>query len=207
MENVRESQRMAKCLEAWFVKFEAAAAGPLYHPELSSLNSAADSAELGRVFPVAFYFPSFGVAQTLVFYWAAIILVHGHISFMHEKLAHLVELLATMKENRPLRSSYTDDDNSTAAIIRLHHSAADLLSSLGSSIEWPPTPARNICQSVEYFLQEQMRGEGPISVLPALVIVKAYWKLTPGDWHREILWVEDMLRRIQSKGNEIAGYL
>jgi hypothetical protein len=89
----------------------------------------------------------------------------------------------------------------------LYHSATGLLSSLRSSIEWPLAPARNICQSVEFFLQERMRGEGSISVLPALLIVKAYLRISPGDWNREILWIDDMVGKIQGKCNAIAGYV
>jgi hypothetical protein len=206
IENLWESQRMGKCLADWFTKFEATAAGSLYYPELSNMNSAADSPEIGKVFPVAFYFPAFSVAQTLVFYWAALIVVHGHMCFVYERLAHLVELLVTAKEDRQLTCGYSDSNDSAAAMTCLHHSATDLLSSLGSSIKCPRVPARNICQSVEYFLQEKMRGEGPVSILPALLIVKAYLRFTPGDWSHEILWVDDMISKIQGKGNEIAGY-
>lgn len=206
IENVRESQRMGTCLADWFSKFEATSAGSLYYPKLSKMNSPADNPELGKAFPVAFYFPAFSVAQTLVFYWAALIVVHGHMCFVYEKLAHLVELLVRAKEDRQFTSGYPDSNDSEAAMTCLHHAATDLLSSLGSSIEWPCAPARNICQSVEYFLQEKMRGEGPLSILPAILIVKAYWKFTPVDWSHEILWVDDMISKIQGKGNEIAGY-
>jgi hypothetical protein len=206
IENLRESERMGKCLADWFTKFEATAAGSLYYPKLSNMNSAGDSPELGKVFPVAFYFPAFSVAQTLIFYWTALIVVHGHMCFVYERLAHLVELLVTAKEGMQFMSGYPDSNDSAAAMMCLHHSATDLLSSLGSSTEWPRAPARNICQSVEYFLQEKMSGEGPLSILPALLIVKAYWKFTPGDWSHEMLWVDDMVSKIQDKGNEIAGY-
>jgi hypothetical protein len=206
IENVRESQHMGQCLADWFKKFEATSAGSLYYPEYSNISSAADSPELGKVFPVAFYFPAFSVAQTLVFYWSALIVVHGHMCFVYERLAHLVELLVSAKEDRQFTSGYPDSNDSEAAMTCLHHAATDLLSSLGSSIESPLSPARNICQSVEYFLQEKMRGEGTISILPALLIVKAYWRFTPGDWSHEKLWVDDMISNIQGMGNEIAGY-
>jgi hypothetical protein len=197
---------MGKCLADWFSKFEATSAGSLYYPELSNMNSAADSPELGKVFPVAFYFPAFSVAQTLVFYWAALIVVHSHMYYMYEKLAHLVELLVTAKEDRQFTPDYPDSKDSAAAMTCLHDAATDLLSSFSSSIEWPRAPARNICQSVEYFLQEKMHGEGPLSILPALLIVKAYWRFTTGDWSHEISWVDDMIIKIQGKGNKIAGY-
>jgi hypothetical protein len=103
--------------------------------------------------------------------------------------------------------TYPDNSGSAAAMTCLYHSATGLLSSLRSSIEWPLAPARNICQSVEFFLQERMRGEGSISVLPALLIVKAYLRISPGDWNREILWIDDMVGKIQGKCNAIAGYV
>lgn len=74
-------------------------------------------------------------------------------------------------------------------------------------MEWPRTPAHNICQFVEYFLQDQVRGKGPVSMLPALAIVKACLKIASGDWGRETWWIDDMIGKIQGKDNEIAGYI
>jgi hypothetical protein len=198
---------MDACLADWFAHFEATVAGPLYYPELSRVNSTADSPELGKVFPVAFYYPAFIVAQTLVFYWIALIIVHAHMCLMYKKLARLVALLDTVKDDISCTCSGTDDNDSAAAMTCLRHFAVELLPPLGHRMEWPRTPARNICQSVEYFLQDQMRGVGPVSVLPALVAVKAYWRFASGDWSREILWINDMVGKIQGKGNEIARYV
>jgi hypothetical protein len=186
---------MDSCLADWFAQFEATVAGPLSYPELSRVNSTADSPELGKVFPVAFYFPAFIVAQTLVFYWIALIIVHAHMCLMYENLARLVALLETVKDDISCTCSDTDDNDSAAAMTCLRHFAVELL------------PPRNICQSVEYFLQDQMRGVGPVSVLPALLIVNAYRRYASGDWSRETLWINDMVGKIQGKGNEIAGYI
>lgn len=206
LETILEGLRMDSCLADWFINFEATVAGPMYYPGLSKISSTADSPEFGKVFSVAFNFPAFGVAQTLVFYWIALIIVHGHMCIMYEKLASFVALLDTVNED--VSCTCGDDSNdSAAAMTCLRHFTMDLLPPLGHRMEWFGTPARNICQSVEYFLQDQMRGEGPLTMLPALAVVKGCWGIAPGDWGRETLWIDDMVGKIQGKGNEIAGYI
>ena len=84
----------------------------------------------------------------------------------------------------------------------------DMLPPLGHRRDWAHRPTRNICQSVEYFLQDELRTIGSVSILLPLVVVKEYWKYAaPGDWSRESVWVTDMIARIKSKGEKIAGYV
>ena len=194
-------------LADWFLHFKSTVAGPLYYPELSKLTSMADSPELGMVFPIAFHFPAFVVARTLVFYWIALIIVHAHMCITYEKLAHLVASLNAAREDMSCVCGDADDMDAAAAMRCLRHFSMDLLPPLGHRMEWPRTVSRNICQSVEYFLQDQMRGVGPLSVLPALSVVKGYWEIASGDWSREILWISEMIGKIQSEGCEIAGYI
>lgn len=64
---------------------------------------------------------------------------------------------------------------------------------------------RNICQSVEYFIQDNMGDTGPASVFPALTFVRLYFSFRPRLCKREILWVDEMLERLADKGVAIAG--
>ena len=58
-------------LDAFFVTLQASIAGPLYYPNLARLRSVHDDENLGRVFPIAFSFPSYVVGFTMVFFWIA----------------------------------------------------------------------------------------------------------------------------------------
>jgi hypothetical protein len=75
---------------------------------------------------------------------------------------------------------------------------------VGQRLNWPKTTAYSICQSVEYFLQDTRTGFGPAVVLPALAVVKACLMIWPGDWSREIVWINEMFSNIGANGCEIA---
>lgn len=61
---------------------------------------------------MALYFPTFIIAQTLGFYWIALIIVHSHMYFMSEKLAGLVALVNTEKEYISYAGGDTDNNDS-----------------------------------------------------------------------------------------------
>lgn len=195
-------------LSEWFTHLESKVSGPLYYPKLSTMESSADSSELGKLFPVSFHFPTYIVGQSLVFYWVAVIVVHAHMCAMYEKLAQQTTAFETMKEHVPCTCGKVDGSSSSTVVTTcLHHFHTEMLPPLGHRKDWAQKTTRNICQSVEYFLQDQLRTVGPVSILPPLVVVKEYWKYTPGNWFRESLWVKDMIARIKSKGEKIAEYV
>jgi hypothetical protein len=70
--------------------------------------------------------------------------------------------------------------------------------------DWPRTAAFNICQSVEYFLIDKMRGFATASIVPPLAWVKGFLGNAPGPWDRHIAWVDEMLGRMAADGHGIA---
>jgi len=203
LESIRDGQRMESTVEEWFNHFKDTIPGSLYHPELSNVDSVVDDSDSGKLFPVAFHFPAFIVGQSLVFYWVAVLSVHAHLCFTYEILARLSAMLDSL--GRESLSCSCDGTEKPRHCLR--HFTMELLPSLGPREQWPRGAAYNICRSVEYFLLDKTRGFGPAGVLPALTMVKGFWKHAAGDWSREIAWVNDMLSRIRESGNGIADAL
>ncbi|KAH8820642.1 hypothetical protein F5884DRAFT_56999 [Xylogone sp. PMI_703] len=124
-------------LNEWYGHFETFVAGPMYWLKLSKSDSLVDDAESGRVFPVAFDFPSYDVAQTMVLYWLALLLVHPILCYMYERLKFLVEAghedtECTCVDDPPLETAKI-----TVAIssLCLRHLTMDKLPSLGYRTE------------------------------------------------------------------------
>ena len=200
---VNEGRKLESILEEWFDDFNATVDGPLYHPKLSTIESVVDSPEQGKLFPVAFHFPTFIVGQNLLYYWVALMNIHAHLCFTYLIITQFLTTLEAMDRNHlPCICQGVD-----SSPLCLQHCSIRLFPALGYREEWPRTTAYNICQSVEHLLLRKKRGFGPASVLPALALVKGFWKHAPGDWTREIAWVDDMLDRIRASGSGIAGAL
>jgi hypothetical protein len=61
--------------------------------------------------------------------------------------------------------------------------------------------ARNICQSVEYFLQDKMGVMGPLAIITQLRGCKSCLEndSVPEKSNREIGWTIDLIERIQKR--------
>jgi hypothetical protein len=204
VELAKECYRLDVRMTDWFNDFVASVAGPLYYPKLSTMTNPADSPDDGKVFPVAFHFPALIVARSLVFYWSSLLAVHGYMQGMDQKLT--AYSLSTRKQKQPCTCN-AEAKAASDSIICLQHFHMDMLPSLKRGSDWPGMASRNICQSVEYFLQKETRGMGSISILPGLVASRVCWQLDSADWTRETLWVDVILKRIKNDGHEIAGYM
>jgi hypothetical protein len=205
--SIHDGIRLESDLGQWFASLKTTAPGPLYSPKLSTLDSIVDNAELGKLFPVSFHFSSFLAGQNMVYFWVALMSVHAHLHFTYRTLAQLLTILNSMdRDSLPCVCDGTqDEDEMTTQCLR--HFTMESLPALGHREDWARTTAYNICQSVEYFLPDGTRGVTTVGVLPALVLVKGFWGYAPGDWSRQIAWVDDMLHRIRASGNGIAGTL
>lgn len=207
LETIREGERLESSLGRWFAQFETIAPGPFYSPQLSKHDSVVDSPESGKLFPVAFHFSSFPIGQILIYYWMGVMSVQAHLCFTYARLAKLVTTLDTAgRANYPCTCNcFNPDGDTTTQSHCLHHFTMASLPPLGQREEWPWTTAYNICQSTEYFLNSERKGFGPATVIPGLALVSGFWGAWPGDWSRHRAWVEEMLCRIRTSGNGIAG--
>lgn len=204
LECIRHGQRIEAVLEAWYGRLKSLAPGALYHAELSQINSVLDSSETGKIFPVVFRFPSFIVGQNMLYYWIALMSVQAHWCFTYATLAKLSETLDSAGRGNFV---CVCTDVAEEAVTCLRHFKVDLLPPLAHRKEWPTGAAYHICQSFEYFILRHAQTFGPASLIPGLLLVKAYWMFAPGDMRREITWVNEMLCRVRVGGGSIAGPL
>jgi hypothetical protein len=203
-------------LRQLFTDLENGNPGPLYWPELSTAVNPADDAELGKVFPVAFHFPNLMTAYTCMIYWASLIPLWAILS-------HVYQLLGALKVNN------TATDSSPADTC-CHGRAGDNSSHDACSCEdKSPTPqhttqfdmsqllpvdpridvlaaSRNICQSLEYCMQKEMKGLGQaITVIPLMAVID----ILPNFPHcsRELAWAKALREKFNEKGLRLMKYL
>ncbi|KAK4206546.1 hypothetical protein QBC37DRAFT_434778 [Rhypophila decipiens] len=209
--NINEGYALESRLAEWFDSYKETIPGGLYHPKLTTVDSVVDDVERGKLFPVAFHFPAFMVGQNLVYYWVGLMSVQAHLSFSYTTLEQLMAVLDAMGRDSLSCSCITDNASPEAGNLKslrcLGHFNINMLPTLGHREEWPRTTAYNICQSTEYFLEDKIQGFMPASVLPALVLVKGFWKFAPGNMSREIAWIDDMLGKISASGSAVAGVI
>ncbi|KAH8887208.1 hypothetical protein GQ53DRAFT_726641 [Thozetella sp. PMI_491] len=221
-------------LSILFQRIESSTSGPLYRPELSTLNCAVDNEKEGKPFPVRFQFTAFVVGQTMMVYWVAQMLLH---SYMCKAYHELAELVATVRgedgkstkvrcscekvdtrtnkqpksnqgmETRPSPPSAAGAQNADRQNLPcLLHFRLDKLPPLEHRSE-PENIARKICQAAEYFLQDSVGGYGRALLMPVLVCVRRVFLAFGADWTREALWADEVLRLIKLKGNSLATFL
>lgn len=210
LRSIRESWRVDAELDAWFAALEGSVSGSLYWPVFARIKTPADDGEQGQLFPVAFRFPSLIIAHTLVLYWTAAVILRQYLCYLYQRVEELVgdtEALGAapctcVLDGQGANPEVATADGPTAC---LRHFKKHELPPLRHRKDWTKTVARDLCQSVEYFLEDSMRCLGPAAILPSLMAVGWLLEHEPGDWARELTWVNYMMGLVQRKGNEIAG--
>ena len=178
------------CLQGWFRDLQTIVAGPLYWPELSSMEFPIfDVTGRGKPFPVAFHFPAFSVGQAMMLFWLISAIVNYQLMDLYKRVIVLKEGdepgAATFTMSPPASSSSSSASGTPSS------------SSSGCSAEYsteatgshPPsvpamkaaskdaeatcrTVSNNICQSAEYFLQDTMGDVGPLIMMLPLAALK-----------------------------------
>jgi len=174
-------------LKRVYDKFDNSVPGPLYWPQLSKLESNLDDDISGKVFPISFYFSTFFVAQVVLGYWSAMTTVHHQLMCTYQKLAEI-----------ELPSTHGGSNDAARAIdVRFSiHLAADRADEHARLSE---DMARNLCQSVEYSLQDRMGGLGPLAVLTHLSGCLDYLLNRQERFQREAKWMRETMGRIKHK--------
>jgi hypothetical protein len=148
--------------------------GPLYWSKFSIQSNPVDDPALGKVFPIAFHFPSPRVAQTCMLYWTASILLWSILSYTYQ-------VLGVMQYDMS-RLPILEDQLDVVAL------------------------ARNILQSLEYCLQDEMRGLGQaIALIPLHVVIKILTDYP--SCSRELSWSKAVARNVGKKGIRISNYI
>ena len=173
-------------LRSLYENFEKSASGLLYWPELSTLESSSDDARLGKVFPVSFHFPAFFVARFVTTYWAGMMGLRHLLMSAYRKLAE-VESMSVLNSTTERTPWPTSAGNVPPDLPFYEHRN-----------EWKSL-VMNICQSVEYFLQDKMGISGPLTILASLRACKRDLESDAHNWSREIEWIADILERMQQR--------
>ncbi|KFY40914.1 hypothetical protein V494_03269 [Pseudogymnoascus sp. VKM F-4513 (FW-928)] len=79
--------RADAAMRALYAELEASVDGPLFWPELSTLDNPADDAQTGKLFPVSYHFANFRVAKICELYWAICIILWGGLFHLYHALA------------------------------------------------------------------------------------------------------------------------
>jgi hypothetical protein len=184
---IEEYMKIIASLQTLYGVFESSISGPLYWSELSTLESPLDDPISGKLFPVSFYFPSFSVAQLITTYWTAVMVCHLHLMHIYNKLAKAKSLLS--------KDSMLDLQSAGHKL-----SSADSLHLLAqeNSEKWSGM-ARNICQSIRYYTQDEMGGLGLITALSMLYSCHSCMDNVPEQWTREMGWVVDFIKQVEGK--------
>ena len=72
-------------LRTLYEDFEGTMSGPLYWPELSTLETS-HTDKKGKPFPVSFHFSTFIIAQFVITYWAGLMVLHRQIASTYQAL-------------------------------------------------------------------------------------------------------------------------
>ena len=206
---VRACWRLDAKLQTWFKGFEASVDGPLFWPELSTPSAQADSEKTERLSPVRYSFPGMRLGQTMVLYWTGLVTLHQQMCHLYRQL----QGLAAQVNGRPssggdMTCTCNDDAGAVVPMAKItacvRHFELGQLPRLGQRQAWPTTAAQDICQSVDYFLQDEMRSLGSGVIVPPLLLVCWLLEREPGNFKREVTWVKCLLALVQKKGSEIA---
>ncbi|ETN40476.1 uncharacterized protein HMPREF1541_04753 [Cyphellophora europaea CBS 101466] len=195
-------------LEKLYKELEASIPGPLFWPELAEKGTAVggeeecDEAREGTLFPVAYKFFNLRMAMVLLSYWSLLTIVYNGMMLLHRVLETLpvdrkaVKALGDKVPAALLRGISADcppgcacgGDPDVPCIVRFDMSTIRPLEHRGNVLG----PVRDICQTVEYCTQPQMRDMGWTSIVAPLTIavetIKEYdWCRREREWGRHVL--------------------
>lgn len=177
-------------LQGLYKKLDGMVSGPLYWTTLSTLESRLDNDTQGKLFPVSFQFPAFSIAMTVSTYWSNMMVIHIQLMYAYGKLA-MVESAETIDTDTDcfLPSVFGNDGSPLATpSAQKFHEHGD---------RWREM-ARNICQSVEYFMRTDMGAYGALTILSVLGGCHSCFRNAPGDWSREVGWISEFIYRIKT---------
>lgn len=186
-------------LGQFYTELESNALGPLYWHKLARENNLPEDVEAGKVFPVAFHFPNLYIATTMMYYWSTLLMLRAG-------LCGLYQAIASVGLNcREIDCGCVScNDKVPANGFHIHRFKMSQLLPLGQCLEFPSI-AWNICQSVEYCMQETMLSLGPTAVSAPLAIVIDTMKVLPG-YDREVSWAKAAVARVTERGLRILKY-
>jgi hypothetical protein len=173
-------------MQRLYSNLEAVATGQLYWPSVSSYSALDDQ----YPFSTKLEFVDRGIGLTLTLYWAALTVLWSGMCELYE----LIDRLMAEEQDMTAASRSTDtwpDLESTARKIGqrpLDHRTQFIM------------PARKVCQSVEYFMNDDFSLAVLLAPLGMISHILPCW---PG-FEAEMQWTRRALVKIQQRGVELA---
>ena len=164
------------------------------------LSKTSDGLGEEKVFPVAFHFIDLRTANTLMYYWSTLLMLWSGLCRLYQHISNLDSQGFSIYN---MHVSGSEDDRSPSEST-LPRPTADRLPLLVHRTDFASV-AWNICQSVEYCMQEDMLDFGPQSVAVPLQIVVETLRGIP-TYSRQLLWAEKVLEQVTRRGIRILKY-
>jgi hypothetical protein len=161
-------------LRDWYAQYQQSHAGPLYRTAFCTLQSKTDSVDHGKVFPTCYHFPVFSVGYVLVTHWSGCMIVNDIAMAAQYKLAYANQAASS----------------ATAAMVAARKHTGIWMQMI-----------RNLCQSVEYFLGQEMGRIGPTTALGILQGCLASLSGGRERREREQGWIVEMMGRAGKRLN------
>ena len=213
---ITRASKVESVIRKVFQKFKASVSGPLYWPEMSTLESTTDDLELGKVFPISFHFPTFSVAQMLTTYWSSVLTVNFYLACTYSILI-ATDGTCSFAGSSMVLTNTDDDTTSTDTSRSIEHLMSPPPSSVSTTSSQPPlsqrhkthrqsltyhsnlwqTTAKNLCQSVEYHISEQSGALGSLLMLTHMRGCRAAFAIDPHACGRELRWCEEIIEFIK----------
>ncbi|CAG8030455.1 unnamed protein product [Penicillium salamii] len=150
----------------------------LYWPVPSRADHLMNTEGSGNLFPIVFNFQNTQIAATLMLLWATRTMLWSGLTNMYQ---HLEAIIAAQGHNTNTSAELKNEVNP--------------MERCGDYI----FVAHQVCQSVEYFLHDEMLLSGPLSVSPALGIIADSLRNRPGH-DQELAWIQGALKLARQKG-------
>jgi hypothetical protein len=178
-------------LQEFYDEIEASANGPMYWPLFATARVVAeDEQDEPNLFPVHYQFPDFRIATTLIFYWSTQLLLYSGMCHLYQLYDELGQAAKASEDGSP-SATPPEDFVQSLGLGQLEH-RTDFL-----------TPARHVCQSVEYCLADDLGFSVLLGPLNIVINIMVEW---PGH-EREVKWAKDSLERLRRRGLEIVRFL
>ncbi|KAJ5959533.1 uncharacterized protein N7479_006683 [Penicillium vulpinum] len=176
---IGECWQIDKQLDITYDEMQRSASDVLYWQVPFQTDPLIDSGYSENLFPVVFCFQNAQVAATLMLLWATRTMLWSGLSNMYQYLESCVALDPAL------------DQGSVSEVL----SKSSGIDRCGEYL----SVAHQVCQSMDYFLKDDMLLAGPLSVSPALGIVVDSLRNRPGH-DREIAWIQAALEVVRRKG-------
>ncbi|KAH8901329.1 hypothetical protein GQ53DRAFT_800818 [Thozetella sp. PMI_491] len=195
---VRACWRFDQALTDWLKELGEKYPGPLFWVSTTKADinplQGKDESPVIALFPAIYEFPSYMLAYALLRYWISRVIVSYHLCQTYQTLESLVaERGATKRE--VVECTCTNSPNTKMASC-LRHFSLDQLPPLGYRKNWTQSIARNICQSIDFFMQDKWKMVGRVVLMPPVKIMQSYWEIDENDRTRELAWATETITRI-----------